>query len=538
MLSTIYSFFKRQPLLASLTSGILLGIAWPPLPFAPLLLIALVPLFIAIHNTKSWLAILYAYISMAIWFAITMYWIGNVNAGIMDVVIILSGFLVAPLFSCIPFYVFYWVRKRISNAVLVWLMLPVFWSAYELLMSTWELSYNWLVLGLGFSKWPLLIQFYEYVGTSGGSLLIVLFNVVLFLLIENHFKDSNTKPFVKSLIGITTIVVLLNILTNCLSSEKQKGEATIALVQANYSAYDTLTEQSLDKQIDLLDSLLASNIKTEIDLIVCSEGYLRGYGNNDIFINNIEQTAVAKKLLRLAKKYDAPILTGMICFQFFQTKPKDSYSANPLQNGGFYEVYNAALFVTPKGKIQVQTKNKLVPFMERVPLLNLLSIMEGMHLSLNQSSASYGRIDKHKVFRYKKLKIAPVICIETVYPEYVRQFAKKRANLLAVIANEGWTGKTSGYLQNASYASTLAIQLRKPLVRAANTGVTLFCNNKGEAKNQTKWMERTVVIDKLILSKSKTLYSMLGDWIGKISALLTIILLFFLIIKRKFSSRN
>ena len=74
----------------------------------------------------------------------------------------------------------------------------------------------------------------------------------------------------------------------------------------------------------------------------------------------------------------------------------------------------------------------------------------------------------------REIKIAPVICYESVYGEYVTDYIKKGANLIFILTNDAWWGDTQGYKQHASYARIRAIETRRSIARSANTGISCF----------------------------------------------------------------
>ena len=73
-------------------------------------------------------------------------------------------------------------------------------------------------------------------------------------------------------------------------------------------------------------------------------------------------------------------------------------------------------------------------------------------------------------------KIAPIICYESVYGEYVTEYVRKGANILAIITNDGWWSESQGYKQHLSYARIRAIETRRNILRSANTGSSAILN--------------------------------------------------------------
>jgi len=519
-----------RPFILSILSGLVIGIAWPPLPFAPIVLIGFVPLIIVLEksqNVKS--TFIYSFITFFIWWAITMYWMGNVSAGSLDYLLIFVGFILAPLSMTIPVLVTFWLRRKTSN-VYSWFSLCFFWTAYEYLLSNWDLAYNWTMLGLSFSLFPSFVQIYELIGTIGGSFVIIGLNILVFILIWKWQNKLTLKSTIISIIGILTFIMAINLLT-INTSKKSKMKAKVAILQPNYDSYKILTNSSLDEQLNIIEQMTTSLSDEDIDLVLIPEGYLNGIENKRIIINKLDSSYAVKRLKLLSKKINAAILSGFIGYTVYPDKTRATESATPVGNELYADVYNAAMLVSPDNSTQFYAKSKLVPFMERVPFLSSFRPIEELHFSLNQTNRSYGRIDNQRTLHYKDLNIIPVICLETVFPNYVRQYANKGGNIIAIISNESWAGNTSGYLQNAYYSSLLAIQLNKSVVRSANSGVSLITDNNGNISSSTKWNERDIIIKEVQLNSSKSFYSKNGDYFGKISVAVSSILLLFVGIK-------
>jgi apolipoprotein N-acyltransferase len=87
----------------------------------------------------------------------------------------------------------------------------------------------------------------------------------------------------------------------------------------------------------------------------------------------------------------------------------------------------------------------------------------------------------YTVFRLtnRDVQVAPLICFEDTIGELTRQFVLKGANLLVDITNDGWFLHSAGSQQHLLNAIFRCVETRRPMVRAANTGVTCFVNGFG-----------------------------------------------------------
>ena len=127
--------------------------------------------------------------------------------------------------------------------------------------------------------------------------------------------------------------------------------------------------------------------------------------------------------------------------------------------------------------------------------------------------------------------VAPLICYESVYGD----MDLGKTNLLAIITNDGWWKNTAGYKQHLNYARLRAIEQRKSVVRSANTGISSVINSRGDVLQKSNWDEVVCMQANVSLSNTNTVYSQLGDYIGRVSVFIAIIFLIMTFVKVRLS---
>jgi apolipoprotein N-acyltransferase len=190
--------------------------------------------------------------------------------------------------------------------------------------------------------------------------------------------------------------------------------------------------------------------------------------------------------------------------------------------------------------------------------VTVLPFLERLAISLDENSAS-GTLGKNataKALGNGNSKVAPIICYESIYGDYVSDYVKDGASWLAVITNDAWWNNTPGHKQHFSYAKLRAIEQRKWVVRSANTGISGFIDPLGRTTMRSGWYqgrdERSseVALDKhsddgkitqvgtqlalsqtIYLNQYRTIYNRLGD--GKILITLVLGMLFLSWFNRK-----
>ena len=128
-------------------------------------------------------------------------------------------------------------------------------------------------------------------------------------------------------------------------------------------------------------------------------------------------------------------------------------------------------------------------------------------------------------------KIAPIVCYESVFSEFVAEQSRLGAELLCVITNDGWWKDTPGYKQHFSFARLRAIENRKWLVRSANTGKSGVISATGRIISETDWWVPDAISAKVQLLKGSTNYAKHGDFLGRSSSFLAIFIFVFALSK-------
>jgi apolipoprotein N-acyltransferase len=145
--------------------------------------------------------------------------------------------------------------------------------------------------------------------------------------------------------------------------------------------------------------------------------------------------------------------------------------------------YNSAVWFGPDGEEKTRYhKMHLVPFGEYLPYEAVTGwLRKLMTIGYFHSGAEQTLFPVRS--RYQKTPIearfATLICFEDIFPEQVRGFVRRGANLLVNITNDAWFGKTAAPYQHAQASVFRAVENRVPVVRAATTGLSCFISAEG-----------------------------------------------------------
>ena len=205
-------------------------------------------------------------------------------------------------------------------------------------------------------------------------------------------------------------------------------------------------------------------------------------------------------------------------------------------NGIYYDVFNSSIGITSDQSVNpVHHKGKLVIGVETLPAWFRKDKIFGV--DLGGISGQLGIGNSCKPFDHNGVKIAPAICYEGLYGDYMGEFVRNGAQIIGVISNDGWWGDTWGYKYLYAFCRLRAIEHRRDIVRSANTGISGFINSRGDSIQSLGWDKQGVISAELRLNDQKTIYTRYGDYIGRLSIYIALLCLLYtvaILSKRKF----
>ena len=525
-------------LFLSTFSGILLSLAWLGFPgwtlffaFIPLLLLD--KFFVEnkseFGNVAFWWHALWAFI---IWNLITTWWIAHATVIGAALAILANAFLMS---------FFFWlghIARRTFHSSLGYVALIVFWISFEYFHFHWDIEWPWLTLGNGFANNIKLIQWYEFTGYLGGSLWILILNILFYRILVLVLSKAGTRSYFYPVAGILLLLIIPVTVSLLIYSsyEEKEDPRDIVVIQPNvdpYSEhYDIAAEnEKLDKFIRLSNTVADDST----DFIIGPETVFERAG--DWNVDMLERNPQYLRLLGWMKNFEnAELVFGVSSSKMYTDKESAPISAREYNNR-VYDVFNSAVFIDRNGEPQIYHKSILVPGVEKMPFMKYLRFMSDIAIDLGGSSGSLGRQDEPSVFAGKdSTRIAPVICYESVFGEYVSEYVKKGAQFIFIITNDGWWKNTPGYKQHMSFARLRAIETRRSIARSANTGISCFINQRGEVAQATEWWTEAAISGKINANNEITFYVKYGDYIARISLFMSGLLLLFLI-SRSFTKK-
>lgn len=519
-------------LLWSLFSGAIFALAWPSIgDLNTLIFWAFIPLLWVEYqlskNKRSALAVfMHAYLAFFVFNITTTWWIKNADFMGAVMAIVCNSFFMATVF-----WLFHLTKKQVGQKE-GYIGLIIYWLAFEYLHINWELSWTWLTFGNAFATSIKSIQWYEYTGVLGGSLWVLVVNVLLFLSIK-QYKEKGRHNYRLFAVGILFILIPSLIGRYMYSNYQETGdEVEVVVVQPNVDPYnEKFSGLSSSAQVDRMFSLAKQEIGPETDYLVLPETSIP----EPEWEHTIPYSYGHEKLKSLT--YEFPklkIIVGMNTSILFTPGMKTPKNVQFHSTVGYFQNYNTGVQIDSSEEIQFHHKSKLVLGVEKLPFVDVLPIMKKLSIKLGGTSGKLGTQQIPSVFNSKdnEAQLAPIICYESIYGEYVTQYPKEGANLFTIITNDGWWGDTPGYKQHLAYASLRAIENRRSIARSANTGTSAFVDQRGEISEATNWWEEAVIKTTLRTNSEITFYTTYGDYLGRTAGFIAPLLLLLTLVKK------
>lgn len=500
---------------ASLLSGVLLVLAFPRIEWYALAWISLSPLLFVLYDRGPLSAFKTGVVCGVVYFFGTTYWIYHSIHIYGGLPLLPSLFIVGVLACYLSLYIglfslLYSITLRKTDLPAMFIA-PVFWVSLEFIRSYALTGFPWS--SLGYSQFRVLpvIQIADITGIYGVSFLVVAVNAALadlFLIRRRKARRplSSLLPTISGFAGLVVVIAATLVYGfHRLDQARPGAPVTVSVIQGNIEQdkkWDPLYQRQV---IDVYQSLSASQSAERPHLVIWPETAVPF-----IFGRDAEHTDALVAFQRTQGTY---LLFGSILARHQdmppkETKPERGETVVPAAAPESTVYTNSAVLLDRDGKMSyTYDKIHLVPFGEYVPLRSLLFFIDKL---------AFGVGDYAPGTRYTKAitpfgSFGTVICYEIIFPGLVRKFYTQGGDFMVTITNDAWFGETNGPYQHFSMAVFRAVENRKPVVRAANSGISGFIDSNGSIHSSTELFRRVGMVAHMMTDRTLTLYTKYGD---------------------------
>lgn len=403
----------------------------------------------------------------------------------------------------------YWLGERTGFPRA--LFFGFLYALTEKVRTMGDLSFPADLLSHAFGTHTAWLAWEPWIGPFGQTLLVVLSGWLLALAWERRGEWRRA-----ALTAAGAAVLWLGpVVTAALSTESSGGgaELRVGIVQPAVTLDDKLERERWPAMRAKLERM-TMEVAAGVDLVVWPESARAGRLN----LRDSEPTA-DPKMEALAARAGVPILYGCEIARFRDEK--------------VVALYNGAALVLPGQRgVQWYAKQHLLPLVERVPFATSFGwdpskrhAEQGRHGYLTLMG-NFHAGEKPTLFQVGPARIGVMICYEGFYPALARRYRNEGANVLAVLTNDAWWGRSVFARWHAGMISSRAREMDVPVIRAANSGVSCAVDANGRTRDATDLFDvRTVRTVVRPATSPPTFYSRTGDWpVGMILAFFAVAL--------------
>lgn len=511
--STITKWLDKRWLLA-LLGGVLMCLAWE-FDLWPFLFVSWLPWLHLLHKladtrTGFWKTYCYTYLAVFVWNALSVWWIQGATVGGMIGAVVAMAACMALVLTLV---VFGWQRLGNTWGIAA---LIVGWIGFEYFFHNSEIAWPWLTLGNGLASAPWAVQWYEYTGILGGSLWILLFNVLLYVVLTRWYVFVPKARII--VVAFTGLVLLMPFILSwqLTPSVEPAGKGLeVVIVQPNVDPWNEKFNALTDEeQVERMLALAKEKITSATRLVVMPETSIP----SNIWLQLVNETPAVTKIQTFLESYPhCRVVVGTTLLQYYQAQERPTKTARSLSDGDWYDAYNSALWLSNSpNETEHYYKSKLVVGVEMLPYPQLFRFLEKLSINLGGMVGSLGTQEHRTVFKTPDgVGVAPIICYESVFGDFCTEYVRNGANLLAIITNDGWWGDTPGYKNHFNYAKLRAIETRRWLVRSANTGISGVIDPAGNVHERLGWWQQGAIRSTVYPQSELTFYVCWGDFLGR-----------------------
>ncbi|MCP4133428.1 MAG: apolipoprotein N-acyltransferase [bacterium] len=480
-----------------LISALLYSLAFPSVSLWPLSFVALVPLFYAIEqceeNSGSMKQLLARGFSWGLFAALGLgFWLFpslllRYEVSLVKTIIFMILCLFIPLGLLFLLFTAAY-RFLFRNHILFYIFIvPSLWILFEYLRELIPVGIPWGFIGYTAVPFSPFIQAADFCGIYGISFLLVLCNSLIFYIFKNtdrsQLKSSITPVFLLlCVLALPSIYGLVRLSHFSYFDKSIKGKAVpVSIVQGNFGARERWIDNNFFSRLQTyLAMSAAKDVLPGKRIIVWPETVLNSPGKvtKDLFAHIINRVGP-----------DSLLITGGV-------RKKKSGSG----------VYNSAFIISGSGSINFYDKNILLPFAESAPAGSLLD-------KYYNAPAEFAR---GRSSPFVSTPFGPAglsICFESLYPWFSRVPVSKGALFLVNISNDAWFGNSPEPFVHLAGAAVRAIENRRFLIRASNSGISAVISPSGKIIQASKLFSRESIHSEIIPLNTRSFYSRFGDWI-------------------------
>ena len=457
----------------------------------PLTWIALVPALAAVRGQSGWRTVGYGLVFGTVANLGGYYWIAYMltEFGGLPWALGALGLLLLCVYQAGIFALLLWAVRRAEDRLGV----APLWTlavAYPAIEFAYPLIFPYSI-GASQYRFTAITQIVEVTGLAGLTLLIGLVNGGVYELLDAGLAGRRPRAWRLAVPAVLFAAALGYGLLRAPAVERATAAAPrikVALIQTNLGARDKAADPALFVARHQAMSRAALAARPDLDLLVWPESAYNRFLPKGV--RNVRGV--------VTQGIDRPMIWGALTF-----RPRPD---------GHSDIFNTAFLTAASGAVLGSyDKTELVLFGERIPLVDSFPWLRAWF----PRSSTFTSGESRAHLRLGTLTFLPMICYEDILPAFVRASWRSAgpATVLVNLTNDSWYGDSHEPLIHLALATFRAIETRRALIRATNTGISALVDPLGRIVARTgQWRQEVLVGEVPVIEDGRsTVYLRAGD---------------------------
>ncbi|MCL2103313.1 MAG: apolipoprotein N-acyltransferase, partial [Syntrophorhabdaceae bacterium] len=375
--------------------------------------------------------------------------------------------------------------ERLGDAG-IWVF-PFLWTALELARTSLFSGFPWMLLGYALSNGEWLRQAADLAGVYGLSFLLALSGTSLYMAGKLWSEGGLVRAALLRVVPAVAVILFLLFYGMSVvwreTPETEMFNAGIAQGSVNQS-----------EKWDPSNQLETLKIYGELTMLARDSGAkLIVWPETAAPFFYFWEEELTKEVDRIGREAGVPLIFGAPWF-------------DPEEGGRFY---NSVFFMdgrgVPRGRYD---KRRLVPFGEYIPFRKLLFFLNKL---TEGSPEDFSTGKSPSIFPVEGAAVSPSVCYEAVFPMLIRDMVLKGATVLVNVTNDAWFGDTVAPYQHLAMARMRSVEMRRPMIRAANSGISALIDSHGRVTASKELFSKGIVVGGVQPGTQMTLYAKTGN---------------------------
>lgn len=487
---------------------VLFGTHFPDLGF--LAWFYLVPLILGIHRHRlghkfilCFLSGIIAHYGKYFWLMTAMQEYGGLTFFEAILALTLMGIILS-LFFAVFVSLASWANHVIRLPF--FFLLPVFMVTHDFVLDHFPLGgFPWAIAPYSQGQWLSFFQWVDHTGVFGLGLFLYIINGLiaegLLLFIHRRQIDRMVTRFL-----IVVVLVFVSLFGSFLASQSYErakaagGSINVALIQGNIDQHIKWDPYKAQDNLNVYLKLSNTAAKDGARVIIWPE---------TAYPYGIRLDKIGRDHFLDRPELPAPLLFGAVVSARVAGEPS---------------IFNSVILADEAALLsRVYRKIHLVPFGEYLPFKNVLGFLG----SLTRSVGEFTPGSEYTLFTVDGVKFGVLICFEDIFPRYARRMTLASADVLVNVTNDAWYGDSSAQYHHLVFSQFRALENRRYLVRATNTGITAVIDPHGEVIDRLEPFKEGYLLQSLKLDQVASFYTRRGNaWVSGVVIVCGLIFLY------------